>query len=87
MPCKNIDFQTPEKKPPKRPWHWYSDSPLKRVTKDLFGVGNQDLYGIRRSTLNKEKSNLFCKRTLKADYSMMGRKKMLETPKMIRCNT
>ena len=86
MPRKNIDFTTPEKKGPRRPWHWFSDSPFKRVTKDLFAVRNQDLYGIRRKTLNKEKSSLFCKRTLRADYSLLGRKKVLETPKLIRCN-
>ena len=38
---------TPAKKVPKRPG-WYFDSPLKRVTKDLFGV--------QRSKLNNAKS-------------------------------
>ena len=40
MDGKNNNFETPTKKPPKRSY-WYSYSPLKRATKDLFGGGSE----------------------------------------------
>ena len=49
MDGKNNNFETPTKKPPKRSY-WYLDSPLKRVTRDLFGV--------RESRLNNEGQEL-----------------------------
>ena len=78
MARKNINYETPAKKatpakkPPKR-FYWYSDSPLKRVTKDLFGV--------KRSRLNNQKSSLFFARTLNTkNYSLTGSKKRLQIP-------
>ena len=81
MARKNINYETPAKKatpakkPPKR-WYWYSDSPLKRVTKDLFGV--------KRSRLNNQKSSLFFARTLNTkNYSLTGSKKRLQIPNTV----
>ena len=81
MARKNINYETPAKKatpakkPPKRSY-WYSDSPLKRVTKDLFGVW--------KSRLNNAKSPLIFVRTLDPKkYSLMGSKKMVKTPNMV----
>ena len=81
MARKNINYETPAKKatpakkPPKR-WYWYSDSPLKRVTKDLFGV--------KRSRLNNQKSSLFVSRTLNTkNYSLTGSKKRLQIPNTV----
>ena len=86
MPRKVIDFSTPKASPlkkimktPKRP-NWDFDSPLKRVTKDLFGV--------RRSKLNTEKSSLSIVRTLNVNnYKLMGCKKRLKTSDVVVCNT
>ena len=82
MARKNINYETPAKKatpakkPPKRSY-WDSDSPLKRVTKDLFG-------GVQRSRLNNGKSSLIFARTLNTkNYSLTGSKKRLETPSMV----
>ena len=81
MARKNINYETPAKKatpakkPPKR-FYWYSDSPLKRVTKDLFGV--------KRSRLNNQKSSLFFARTLNTkNYSLTGSKKRLQIPNTV----
>ena len=84
MDGKNNNFETPNKKPPK--WsYWYSDSPLKRVTKDLFGA-TKELFGVRKSRLNNAKSPLIFIRTLNAKkYSLMGSKKRLKTPDMVQC--
>lgn len=42
MAQTNNNCKTPTKQPPKRSY-WYSDSPLKRVTRDLFGVRESEL--------------------------------------------
>ena len=82
MARKNINYETPAKKatpakkPPKRSY-WDSDSPLKRVTKDLFG-------GVQRSRLNNQKSSLIFARTLNTkNYSLTGSKKRLEIPNIV----
>ena len=76
MARKNINFEspakkaTPPKKPPKRKF-LDSDSSLKRVRKDLFGV--------KRSRLNNQKSSLFITKTLNTkNYSLTGSKKRLQ---------
>ena len=52
MAQKNNNFETPVKKPPK--WcYWYLDSPLKRVTKDLFGVRKSRLNNAEFFVLHK----------------------------------
>ena len=83
MARKDINYATPDatpvKKAPKRPG-WYFDSPLKRVTKDLFGA--------QRSKLNNAKSSLFFVRILNAkDYKLTGTKKRLKSSDVVVCNT
>ena len=84
MARKNINFETPAKKLPKQ-CYWYSDSPLKRVTKDLFGV-TKELCGVRKSRLKNAKSPLIFVKTLNTNkYLLMGSKKRLKTPDMVQC--
>ena len=74
MARKNINFESPAKKatPPKKPpKRKFLDSPLKRVKKDLFGV--------KRSRLNNQKSSLFFTKTLNTkNYKLTGSKKWLQ---------
>ena len=75
MVRKEIDYASPEptpvKKVPNRPW-WWSKSPLKRVTKDLFGA--------KKSKLNNLKSSLFFAKTLNSKvYKVNGNSKNLKS--------
>ena len=89
MARKDIDYTSPDVTPvkkirkkvpkPKRP-EWYFDSPLKKVTRDLFGTP-------KKEKPNTVKGSLFYVRTLNTNiYKLTGTKKRMKSPKVEVCN-